>query len=168
MQASQLWSVQIPIFRLRRRSRHRRRCSNEMKRTKAARFALVLYFGDGIFHCPLENIVVLLHPSQYSLFSHSLTSLLPPPAALRLAPPFPPPSVIRFRYTFLQPTKKGHLTMSFFVVLYRLNRCHPKKVNKIKGVRYLSRFLSASLIDANLNFNKIWLKFSTKGVDKTN
>ena len=57
--------------------------------------------------------------------------------------------------------------LSFFV-LYRLNRCHPKKVNKIKGFRYLSRFLSASLIDANLNFNKIWLKFSTKGVDKTN
>jgi hypothetical protein len=30
----------------------------------------------------------------------------------------------------------------------------PKKVNKIKGFRYLSRFLSASLIDANLNLTK--------------
>jgi hypothetical protein len=33
-------------------------------------------------------------------------------------------------------------------MLYRLNRCHPKKVNKIKGFATFEAILCASLIDA--------------------
>jgi len=102
------------------------------------------------------------------LLIFSLVALPPPRAASGRAPsPLPPPEVVDT--VLISVTKrKNHPIGWFSFVLYRLNRCHPKKVNKIKGFRYLSRFLSASLIDANLNFNKIWLKFSTKGVDKTN
>jgi hypothetical protein len=71
----------------------------------------------------------------------------------RAPSPRPPPSVVENNPHFCNQQKRT-LFGVLLVVLYRLNRCHPKKVNKIKGFRYLSRFLSASLIDANLNLTK--------------
>ena len=44
-------------------------------------------------------------------------------------------------------------------VLYRLNRCHPQKVNKIKGFRVFETGLSASLIDATLHARRVFLFF---------
>ena len=99
--------------------------------------------GDGIFHCPLENIVVLLHPSQYSLFSHSLTSLHPPPAALRLAPPFPPPPQAArgghsaIQDSLSQPKRKGStLCYLFFLCCTALIDATTGKSIKSRGWGY--------------------------------
>ena len=51
--------------------------------------------------------------------------------------------------------KKAVHWTAFVFVLYRLNRCHHGKVNKIKVFLVLRMVLYASLIDANFNFNKI-------------
>ena len=52
-------------------------------------------------------------------------------------------------------------------VLYRLNRCHPQKVNKIKGFRVFETVLSASLIDATLHARRVFCFFTELSAQRT-
>ena len=65
--------------------------------------------------------------------------------------PLSKPAVLVSKLQLTSPTGKKTDTrwVSVIFVLYRLNRCHHKKVNEIKGGGDLRAVSSASLIDAN-------------------
>ena len=49
------------------------------------------------------------------------------------------------------PLRMQREWVAFLFVLCRLNRCHPQKVNKIKGFSKLKAVLYASLMDASFD-----------------
>ena len=86
--------------------------------------------GGGIFHCPPPNhsrlssvagsLLMLLDLAVSAVPTHSLRRL-------RL------PVVVKWGKARSATNAKRHPIGCLCVVLYRLNRCHGEKVNKIKG-----------------------------------
>ena len=112
--------------------------------------------GDGIFHCPVQNIVVLggyaVAPTQYSLFSPLSRSLARPPGA-----------VARQAHDLLLGSWKGkahrskkrkthHEGVFSFFVLYSQFRCHGQNVATMKPFRNWRSFYRLYSIPSILYF----------------